>query len=497
MPKPIVAEWRCTVCGYVHRGPAPPDTCPVCGVSKESFEPNVVPAGASEIAPAAEWRCLNCSHVHSGPEPPPTCPVCGARADRFVPHAGDAASASPREGAASVVVVGGGVAGVSAASAAREANARVTLVAKEGPPVYRLNLTRYLAGEIEAEQLRLHPQAWYDDKGIRVLFAEATALDLVSRRVRTRAGEALEFDKLVITAGSHPFVPPFAGTNREGVMAFRTVADAERILEAVTSGARSAVIGGGILGLETAGAMARRGGKVTVIEGFGWLLPRQLNERAARILESHVRRQGIEIRTLAKTKELAGDERVREVVLEDGTVPAELVVVSTGIRPNSYLARLAGIEVSRGVVVDDHLRTSHPDVLAAGDVAEHRGVVHGLWMPSMAQGRVAGLGAAGTDAEMGELPRANTLKVLDFEMFSVGVFEPPDASFVVLEEEGDAAYARFLFRDTHMVGAVLLGDTSLAGRAKMAIEEESDFSRILGASASVASVAEFLSRGAG
>ena len=227
--------------------------------------------------------------------------------------------------------------------------------------------------------------------------------------------------------------------------------------------------------------MARRGAEVTVLEGFGWLLPRQLNERAGRLLESFVASSGIGVRVPARVKELVGDERVRGVLLEDGTtIPADLVVVSTGIRPNSYLARLAGLQVGQGVVVDDRLRASHPDVFAAGDVAEHRGVVAGLWVPAMYQGNIAGMNAAGLEAEFGGIPRSNTLKVLDFDMYSIGLVEPEDASYEVLEEERGGGYARFVFRDCRMVGAILVGDTSLSAAAKKAVEDGADFSAAVG-----------------
>ena len=480
-----VSAWKCGVCGYVHRAGEPPDWCPVCGASREDFEPYVEQAAPAAEAGPARWRCLNCGYLHVGPQPPQTCPVCGAPADRFAPVGEAAEMPGGAAPAVKVVVVGAGIAGIAAVDALRAASpaADITLVSKEPElPYYRLNLTRYLAGEIGEDTLPIHPQAWYDEQNVRLLLgAEVSALALDHLAVTLRGGDTESFERLVLTIGAHPFVPPFPGANREGVSCLRTLDDAKRILQSAVPGTQCVCIGGGLLGLEAAGALARRDVQVTLLEGHGWLLPRQLNRAAGEILERHVTGLGIELRKQARADELLGDERVRAVSLRDGSVaPADTVVVATGIRPNSYLARLAGVDVGHGVVVDDHLVTSHPNVLAAGDVAEHRGALYGNWAASQAQGTIAGMNAAGLEAEFGGIARANTLKVLGLDLFSIGQVEPDDASFEVIEEEADGRYARFLFRDSHLAGAILLGDTSLTAAVKKAVESKSDFSGLLG-----------------
>jgi nitrite reductase (NADH) large subunit len=280
--------------------------------------------------------------------------------------------------------------------------------------------------------------------------------------------------------GSHPFVPPIAGANRENVTVLRTREDADFILERSRDGARCAVIGGGLLGLETAGALSRQGAEVTVLEGFGWLLPRQLNQKAGEILEKHLSETGVRFRTGVRVKEFVGDELVRGVQLEEGeSIDADLVVVSAGVRPNSYLARIAGLKVATGVVVDDHLQSSHPDVLAAGDVAEHRGVLYGTWGPSQFQGTIAGMNAAGVPTEFGGIPRSNMLKVFDYDMFSIGQVQTEDASYDIVEQSVGDDYFYFVFRDTHLQGAILMGDTSLSSGVKTFVEKELDCSSLL------------------
>ena len=325
-----------------------------------------------------------------------------------------------------------------------------------------------------------------------MLGEEVGSLDPQHHVVELRDGKRLPFDKLLLAAGANPFIPPIPGSDREGVTSLRTVQDADYLLGACEAGARCVCIGGGILGLETAGALAARGAKVTLLEGHGWLLPRQLNQRAGEILGDHVSRIGITLRNKAVTREILGNGRVHGVLLEDGsTIPADLVVIATGIRANSSLAQQAGLEIKHGVVVNDRLTTSHPDVLAAGDVAEHKGVVYGLWIASQAQGTIAGRNLAGACAEFSGLPRSNTLKVLGLDLFSIGQIMPEDASFQVIDQEKDGRYFRFVFHENRLVGAILLGDMSLMSATKKAIEEKQDCSSLLHRSPTVEAVIEY------
>ena len=476
--------WCCTVCGYVHRGGEPPDACPVCGAPRELFEPQAETPPPAAAPAASQWRCLVCGYVHTGPQPPNECPACGATADCFEPVSAAAKTTAVAAQSIRAVIVGGGIAGISAAESLRAASptAEITLVSNEAElPYYRLNLTRYLAGEIGEQDLPIHAASWYEEQKIRLMLGtEVSTIHLDEHTVALQSGEKLPFDRLLLTAGAHPFIPPIPGADREGATALRTVEEARQILTACRAGAKCVCIGGGLLGLETAGALARQGADVTLLEGFGWLLPRQLNERAGEILSQYVLGTGIKLRTKAITKEIVGDGRVRGICLEDGsTISTDLVVIATGIRPNSHLARRVGLEVNQGVVVDNLLRTSHPDVYAAGDVAEYHGQVYGVWGPSQYQGSIAGMNMAGGCVEFGGVPRSNTLKVLGLDLFSIGQFNPQDASFRTFDEEADGRYCRFVFRDNRLVGAVLLGNTKLAATVKQAVESGSDYSELL------------------
>lgn len=492
--------WVCLICGYAHHGAEPPDACPVCGADRSDFEERTEAAPAAQAAPAAppkRWKCRVCGYVHEGDAPPDECPVCGADSDQFELINDGPAPVAAQGRAARIVVIGGGIAGVSAAESARESsqNAEITLVSKEAElPYYRLNLTRYLAGEIGDEALPIHPEAWYGGNGILLLRgAEAASVSPVDSVVTLGDGSKLTYDKLILACGAQPFIPPVPGATLPGVVALRTVADAKRILAAVQPGVPCVCIGGGILGLETAGALAKRGATVTVLENGGWLLQRQLNEAAGRMLERHVSAAGISVLFHAKTEVIAGTDRVEGVRLADGTVlAAAVVVVATGVRPDNALASAAGLNVNQGTVVDARLVTSVPNIFAAGDGAEHNGMLYGLWDPARHQGSIAGMNAAGVATEFYGIPRANTLKVLGVGMFSVGLVQPEGDGVVEVAEEKDACYCRFLFKDNRMAGAIFLGDTKLAATAARAVKAKTDFSAVLGASPTVNAVKERL-----
>lgn len=477
----VAGAWCCSVCGYVHQGAEPPDVCPVCGVDKSAFEPHETEAIPAVVV--SSWICLNCSYVHEGAEPPESCLVCGAAADRFQPESRE----EPEEAGTfngRLLVVGAGIAGVTAVESFRKhaPDAQVVLLSAEQElPYYRLNLTRFLAGDCTESELPIHEQAWYDENLIELRTgAEIDEILPESGEVRLKNGERMAYDRLILAAGAHPFIPPFQGVKKSGVLALRTLANARAILDRVQPEMKCICIGGGLLGLETAGALAARGAAVTMLEGHDWLMPRQLNRRAGEILLSHVERLGITVLRNARTKEILGSEQVSGVLLQDGrSIPADLVIIATGVRPNSHLGRRLELEVDKGVVVDHYLRTSLPNIYAAGDVAEHNGVLYGSWAAAQFQGSIAGMNAAGLKVEFGGVSRSNTLKVLGVDLVSIGRFVPEDGSCTVLESESEEAYCRLVFQDGRLIGAVLVGDASVAGPVKKHIEQETDFSASL------------------
>ena len=266
----------------------------------------------------------------------------------------------------------------------------------------------------------------------------------------------------------------------DGVVTLRTLDDANNILAQIKNIKSAVVIGGGVLGLETAGALAAKSCKVKVIESFPWLMPRQMNKKAAALLKQNMGKIGVEVLTGVSVDSLNGDERVAGVQIKDGkNISADLVIITAGVRPNSYLARKAGLRVGQGIIVDDFMQTSDPAIYAAGDIAEHRGITYGLWNAAQFQGSIAGMNAVDNVAEFGGIPRSNSIKVLGFDLLSIGKFEPEDGSDLVIEAECEGNYSLFLFRDTYLKGSILFGDTRISGQVKKAIEDGTDFSGFL------------------
>jgi nitrite reductase (NADH) large subunit len=443
-----VTAWICSVCGYIHYGAEPPEECPVCGASKDQFKPIIDPIIQPEV-PLTDKPNFFDSVEHN-----------------------------------KIVIVGAGIAGVSAAEAARKTNptTEILLLSSENHlPYYRLNLTRYLAGELSADQLVIHPEDWYWQNAIQLLLnIRVLSFDLEQGEITLSDNRQMTFDSLLLTVGSTPFVPPFGGSTIKNVFTLRTIEDADGILTACQGGNKCICIGGGLLGLETAGALARRGVNVTVLENQPWLMPRQLNETSAKILLEKIKQVGIEIRTGVKVKGITGDAAVNGVMLEDGTtLPAQVVVISAGIRSNISLAKQAGLSVNQGIIVDAAMHTSAPHVYAAGDAAELNGMLYGTWGPSQGQGTIAGMNAAGKEAEFSSIARSNTLKVLGFDLFSVGKTTPSESTGKVLEYKPGNLYAGFMFEGSVLCGTILLDDISLAATVKKLIDEKKELNDIL------------------
>ena len=487
--------WKCEVCGYIHQGDQAPDSCPVCGAGREMFSP--LDAVSAEAAPSAvaSWRCAVCHEVSPGGAPPPSCPVCGAAQNLFEPVKEELAGVARLADIRRIVILGAGVAGLTAAEQARLASPDVdiALVSNEdGLPYYRLNLTRYLAGEVSADSLVMHPAAWFAQHDVDLVHGEATAVDRENRRVALRDGRSLPYDRLILATGANPFVPPIPGATWEGVMGFRTVGDVEAIVRQAPPDSHCVCVGGGLLGLETAGALARRGVHATILEGHGWLLPRQLAEPAGRLLQRRIEAMGLAVRCDVKVAEIAGGERVGRVRLADGEdIPGDLVILAAGVRPNSQLARQRLLTVTAGVIVEDRMTPSDPAILAAGDVAERRGALYGIWPAAYAQGVVAGVNAVGGQAEFRGLAPSNRLKVLDVDLFSIGQIQPTDGSFRLFEQQRDEVYIRLLCRDGRLVGANLYGDASLAGPIKQAIEAGTQIAQLTEILAKIPQLSEF------
>ncbi|MDF7799952.1 FAD-dependent oxidoreductase [Pontiellaceae bacterium B1224] len=443
------------------------------------------------------WRCSICGFLHYGNEAPEICPICDAPAADFKEIETAVRPERRDPGQDHFVIIGAGIAGVSAAEALRgyAPNASIVLLSMEEEiPYMRLNLTRLLAGEFVEKNLPLHTQAWYEEHQIDLrLGAVAQRVNLTEKQVEMEGGETIPFDKLIVATGSHPWIPPVPGTDLKNVFSVRTIDDVRQILGVVKPGTRVACIGGGILGLETAGALAKQQADVTVLEAFDYLMPMQLNPAGSDVLATHLQTLDIDVVTNAIADCIIGDGAVSGVHLKRGLlIPAEVVVITAGDRANAELLEQAGLTVKKGVLVDNFLRTTHPDVYAVGDVAEHDGVRYGAWAPAMYMGKIAGMNAAGIPTEFGGIPRSHLLKVLGKPMLSIGTVKPADGSFRAIEDYAEGGYRMFMFRDGRLVGCLLIGKLKLMKPVRKAVQASQNMKDFLTLETSAAEVAVYL-----
>jgi ferredoxin-nitrate reductase len=367
-----------------------------------------------------------------------------------------------------VVVVGTGMAGLAVVEELlrrRPAGAwRIVMLGEEPGPAYnRILVSKLLARACGPGDLVLRSAAWYAEHGVDLRGGcPAVGLDLERRTVTDSSGERHPYDALVLATGSRAFVPPIPGAELPHVHVLRTFEDVEAIAAAAPRARSAVVVGGGLLGLESAAGLVGRGVPVTVVELAGRLMAQQLDGGAAQSLGRAVRGLGITAE-LGRSVAAIGP---RAVTLDDGReLSADLVVVAAGVRPETSLARAAALETARGVVVDDELRASAPETWAVGECAQHRGTVYALWAPLAEQARVAGAAIAGDPAAFQGATPATTLKVAGVDVFAGGAPDAADGDEqVVFSDSRRGVYRKLVLRRDRLRGALLIGDLSGARR---------------------------------
>ena len=362
-----------------------------------------------------------------------------------------------------VVIIGSGPAGLRCAQTLAEAGRRVTLIGAEpGLPYNRVALSNYLAGDVDAAELITHSAQRLEELGIELRSGlRVTAIDRSAKTLATNSGETIAYDRLVLATGSQPFRLPLPGADLPGVLMYRTLAEVDAMLATARQGGRAVVIGGGLLGLEAAVGLARRGMQATVLHAVDRLMERQLDHASAGLLAQRLRAQGIGVELCAGSIAIAGDTHATGVVLKDGRIiPADLVVMAVGIRPETGLAREAGLTVQRGIVVDDQMTSSDPAIQAIGECAEHAGLCCGLVAPCFAQAEIAARHLLGEAVAYAPQTDATALKVAGAGVWSGGEIDAADAQSLIYADPDGAEYRRFLLRDHRLIGAVLYGETA-------------------------------------
>ncbi|WP_263604325.1 nitrite reductase large subunit NirB [Xanthomonas bonasiae] len=343
----------------------------------------------------------------------------------------------------------------------------ITVFGAEPHPNYnRILLSPVLAGEQRFDEIVLNPLAWYAEHGIRLhVGKEVTRIDRIRRKVIAADGTEAPYDRLLLATGSLPIVLPVPGKELKGVIGYRDMHDTQTMIDTATRKRHAVVIGGGLLGLEAANGLKQRGMQVTVVHLADWLLERQLDPVAGQLLQQSLSERGLEFRLGTSTTELVGnaDGEVVAVKFSDGSeVPADLVVMAAGIRPNIALAQAAGIHCTRGIVVNDTLQTFDPRVYAVGECASHRGIAYGLVAPLFEQAKICANHLAGFGIGIYRGSVASTkLKVTGIDLFSAGDFMGGEGSEeIVLSDPAGGVYKKLVLKDDRLVGACLYGDTN-------------------------------------
>jgi nitrite reductase (NADH) large subunit len=389
-----------------------------------------------------------------------------------------------RVGDLKLVIVGNNVAGTTLAKAVRDADAsaEIDIFTDESMQYYpRPRLIDFLSGAVQEKDMPFYPMDWYSKNRLTLhLDARVEKVDPREKKVLAK-GSWIAYDKLVLATGSNSFVPPIAGLPKKNVFALRTIDDARSIRQASASCKHAIVIGGGLLGLESARAVCTGFPHltVTILEYAEHILTRQLDHDGASLLQKWIEKTGARIVTRAETAEILGTGAVTGVRLKDGrTIEGDMVIISAGTRSNLGLAKDAGLKVNRGIIVDSSLCTSDPNIFALGDVSEFDGKVWAMIPPALDQAKVAAkkiLGQEGPEYK-GTIP-SSTLKVVGIDLTSVGTVrsqhEPPEPGFEeirTLTPDGKV-YRKFVLKDDKMIGAILLGSKKEAVKVTKLIKE--------------------------
>jgi nitrite reductase (NADH) large subunit len=347
----------------------------------------------------------------------------------------------------------------------------ITVFGAEPHPNYnRILLSPVLAGEQTLEEIVLNPLSWYEENNIKLhLGKKVVDVDRRNRIVKAADGTEESYDRLLIATGSNPFILPVPGKDLEGVIAYRDIADTNTMIEAAQKYKHAVVIGGGLLGLEAANGLMLRGMQVTVVHIMPWLMERQLDDTAGKLLQKSLESRGLKFMIGASTQALIGDQdggkagRVMAVQFKDGTeVPADLVVMAAGIRPNTELAEKIGLHCNRGIVVNDTMQTiTDPRIYSIGECAAHRGIAYGLVAPLFEQGKVCATHLA--EFGIGRYTGSQTstkLKVTGIDLFSAGDFMGGEGcEEIVMSDPYGGVYKKLVIKDDKLIGACMYGDT--------------------------------------
>jgi nitrite reductase (NADH) large subunit len=382
------------------------------------------------------------------------------------------------------LIIGNGVAGARAAVRIRERDPQgeIHIFTKEAYPFYyRVRFPEFIAGEVTIKEITIHTEAFYQNKKISLHLREPVVeVHPDKKEILSKQGMTYSYDFLLMATGGQAFVPPVLGNEKQGVFKLRTMEDAIQMKAHSEKISRAILIGGGLVGLEVGGALLRRGLKVAVVEHNPRILPRQMDQEGAQILQAKMESMGFSFYLNGQSEEILGKEKVEGVRLKDGrVVEGQMAIISAGVRPNVGLARQMGLEVKNGILVNNRLETTTEGILAAGDVAEHRGRVYGIWPAAQRQGEIAGANMSGGDEIYEGTVVSNTLKVVGIDLTSAGEIDAEGKyECVVRSDREKCSYCKVTFKEDKIVGCILLGETKGKAELLSAVEKEANIKEI-------------------
>ncbi|WP_394924453.1 FAD-dependent oxidoreductase [uncultured Robinsoniella sp.] len=425
-------------------------------------------------------KCLVCGEIFE--EGIEICPVCGVGKENFVPVEVEEVSYH-KDTSEFYLILGNGAAGVSAAEAIRERNKTCSIVMVTNESVLSYNrpmLTKSMLASFNPSQLAIHDEQWYQDRNIiNVLDKTVTGIDTQEKEVAFSDGLKLKYDKCIYALGSECFVPPIPGHDKEQVVAIRRLSDVVKIGNMLPNVKHAVVIGGGVLGLEAAWELSKGKCQVTIVEVAAQLMGRQLDAGASDMLKDIILDKKMDIRIGANVEEIQGEGTVTGVRLAGGEViPADLVIVSAGVRASTKVAQEAGIQTDRAIVVDEKMHTNLTDIYACGDCAQYEGINYAIWPQALEMGKVAGANAAGDSLTYETVNAALTFHGMDTALFSIGDNgKNPDIKYKTVEfkDPMKMIYEKYYFSNNRLCGAILLGDTSKMAKVTAQVEEHTNF----------------------
>lgn len=382
------------------------------------------------------------------------------------------------------LIIGNGVAGARAAVKIREGDPKgeIHIFTEEAYPFYyRVRFPEFVAGEVTIQNLTIHTKEWYQSQGISIHLEEPVReVNVQKKEVTSQQGKSYAYDLLLMATGGNPFIPPIKGKEKRGVFSLRTIEDAIRMKEFSGGVKKAILVGGGLVGLETGGALLKRGIKVAVIEHNPRILPRQMDPEGAEILQRKMESMGFSFFLNGQCEEILGKDTVEGARLKDGrTVEGQMVIVSAGVKPNIKLAQAMGLETKNGILVNDRLETKSEGIFAAGDVAEHRGRCYGIWPAAQRQGETAGVNMAGGNALYEGTVVSNTLKVVGIDLTAAGEIDAEGKlDCVVRSDREKCTYCKVAFKDEKIVGCIVLGDVEERSEILGAVGKNVDIEEI-------------------